>query len=401
VLTADLVNARRRGTELLVAKLSEASRATAHELATALLALYRHGIGESRQAVDVAVSEVAVEARAERLKAGLVKLLEDRCDWGAETTLEPSVMREQTFLASAAARAALEPGERFDRERVLSEVAARLELAKDALEQSLFADLRGANLLLRFEDIDEAALVASYEKAQVQAVLLRAVQVRIGVRQSSATAARALFRRLKFLGLLHNVVATDGGYEIVVDGPLSLFESVTKYGMRMAQLVPLLEGWPSWTLQADVRWGKERLPLTFRAEGGGASEAAPSDPEQPEQIAALRRAFADAPGGWWASACNVVIDLPGTGLCVPDLLFRRGKTKIYFEALGYWSREAVFRRVDLVERGMTEKVLFAVSSRLRVSEEVLDDRVSSALYVFKGAMSARAITERLEQLAAR
>jgi len=95
----------------------------------------------------------------------------------------------------------------------------------------------------------------------------------------------------------------------------------------------------------------------------------------------------------------VVLDLPGTGLCVPDLVFSRRRQKIYFEVLGFWSREAVFRRVDLVRRGLSEKILFAVSSRLRVSEEVLDEDDSGALYVYKGAMSARAVAERLESLA--
>ena len=83
----------------------------------------------------------------------------------------------------------------------------------------------------------------------------------------------------------------------------------------------------------------------------------------------------------------------------PICVFSRRRQKIYFEVLGFWSREAVFRRVDLVRRGLSEKILFAVSSRLRVSEEVLEEDASGALYVYKGAMSARAVAERLESLA--
>ncbi len=96
-----------------------------------------------------------------------------------------------------------------------------------------------------------------------------------------------------------------------------------------------------------------------------------------------------------------MLDLPGVGLSIPDLIFTRGRDKVYFEVLGFWSREAVFRRVDLVDKGLSERVLFAVSSRLRVSEEVLGDEASSALYVYKGAMSARAVAERLDRLVAR
>jgi hypothetical protein len=85
---------------------------------------------------------------------------------------------------------------------------------------------------------------------------------------------------------------------------------------------------------------------------------------------------------------------------VPDLVFERGKReRVYLEVLGYWSRAAVWKRVELVQAGLAERVIFADSARLRVSEEVLGDDVPGALYVYKQAMSARAIAERLAKLA--
>jgi hypothetical protein len=50
---------------------------------------------------------------------------------------------------------------------------------------------------------------------------------------------------------------------------------------------------------------------------------------------------------------------------------------------------------------MTAPILFAVSARLRVSEEVLGEDASGALYVYKGTMSARAIAARADALVAR
>ena len=74
------------------------------------------------------------------------------------------------------------------------------------------------------------------------------------------------------------------------------------------------------------------------------------------------------------------------GLCVPDLVFERAGTAIHLEVMGYWSREAVWRRVELVQGGLASPILFAVNSRLRVSEEVLPGDAASALYVYKGTM---------------
>jgi hypothetical protein len=95
--------------------------------------------------------------------------------------------------------------------------------------------------------------------------------------------------------------------------------------------------------------------------------------------------------------------LPGVGLCVPDLRFTRLEdgVVVFLEVLGFWSREAVFRRLDLVRGGLPATILFAVPERLRVSETLLDDRDDAALYVWKGVMHRGAIEEKLAQLAGR
>jgi len=211
---------------------------------------------------------------------------------------------------------------------------------------------------------------------------------------------RLSFHRLKFLCLLHTIAKTSEGHRIVIDGPMSLFESVTKYGQKLALVLPVLEGCEAWSLVADLRWGKARTPLVFRLEGGATPGELPT-PSLPDHVAALATAFERLKTGWRVMPATTILDLPGVGLCVPDLVFSKGVHTVHFEAMGYWSRDAVWRRVELVQRGLATPILFAVSTRLRVSAEVLDDTAPSALYVYKGSMSARAVAERLEHLATR
>jgi hypothetical protein len=74
---------------------------------------------------------------------------------------------------------------------------------------------------------------------------------------------------------------------------------------------------------------------------------------------------------------------------------------VHLEVLGFWSRQAVWRRVELVERGLSERILFAVSSHLRVSEAALDGELPGALLVYKRVLSAKTVLERVEAVAAR
>ena len=95
-----------------------------------------------------------------------------------------------------------------------------------------------------------------------------------------------------------------------------------------------------------------------------------------------------------------VLAVPGVGACVPDLVItpKRKKTKIYVEVMGFWSRDAVFKRIELVQAaGARVPVLFCVSERLRVSEAALQSE-HGALLTFKGTLSAKKVAERLQQL---
>ena len=404
MLTADLVSARRRGDELCLVPLNEAGRASALAIAGELLATATAHVGRTRDELSAALSGIDVGPREQRLKAALAKLIEDRCEFDSSDDVVPQAVRRDVFTRASAVRAALEPTARFDRDAILAEVAEERGTSGEAIERALFADLRGAHILVAFPAPSSATLVASYEHAQAQAVLLRAVKVTVDVRCASAQVLRALFRRLKFLRLLHTIERrSEGGYRIAIDGPFSLFESVTKYGLQLALVLPALELCDAWRLEADVRWGKDRAPLAFRLAGGSASGDVEAPP-LPDETQALLRGFRALETSWAVSANEEILELPGVGLSVPDLVFERrregnGDERIYLEVMGYWSRAAVWKRVELVQAGLRERILFAVSSRLRVSEDVLEADLPGALYVYKQRMNARTIADRLERLA--
>jgi uncharacterized protein len=401
LLTADLVRARRQKGELKLLAFDAALRRRAEELAASLLAIAAAHVGRTRAELDEALAAVVASAGDRRLAAGLCKLVEDRCDLAADPAVEPEPLRRAVFVEAAAAWRGLPPGARFDRGAVLAAVAGAQGIEVAALEAGLYADLRDAHVVGAFDPISAPHLVEGYDLAQAQAVLLRAVKVTVEVEEAAPGTYRALFRALKFRRLLHTITERDdGGYRIEIDGPFSLFESSTKYGLALALALPAIRECDVWRLQADLRWGSQRTPLLFRLEGKAARGPRPAAASLPDEVALLLRQLDAIASPWRARPATEIIDLPGAGLCVPDLVFEHGETGecIYLEVLGYWSRAAVWRRVELVEQGLPERILFAVGNQLRVSEEVLGEDLPGALYVYKRTMSGRAILERIDAL---
>ncbi len=453
MLTADLARVRRRGDELRLLPVDARTRARIETLAAAYQAIARAHVGRPREDVEAAFREVAVPAAERRLAGAVLKLVRDGCVFEESSSEDAVALRRELFHRASAARHATRPTEdatplvdgtvdrsdiarkrgttplivgaldrtavvseryatpfivgAFDRAAVVEAVAAERGATPAALERALFADRAGALGLLSVQSPPPAQLAAGFELAEAQAVLLRAVKLTASVHARDAATYRHLFRRLKFLRLLPTIEPlVGGGYRVEIDGPLSLFQAVTRYGLQLGLALPAIAACDRWEIEADVRWGPERRAARFAlssdaVEGGTRTAAEP--PSMREDVSALVTAFEKLDSGWRVERDPAVLDLPGVGLCVPDLAFERERqgrvVRVHLEVLGFWSRQAVFQRIDLVRAGLPHKILFAASRDLRVSEELLDDAPTAALYVFTRALNARAIRERLDALA--
>ncbi|MDB4979332.1 MAG: hypothetical protein JWM82_84 [Myxococcales bacterium] len=432
MLTADLARVRRRGDELRLLPVDAVTRARIETLAAAYQAIARAHVGRPREDVEAAFRQVAVPAAERRLAGAVLKLVRDGCVFEEASSEDAVALRRELFHRASAARHATRPTEdtppftvdgasivsargptrltvgAFDRAAVVEAVAAERGATPPALERALFADRAGALGLLSVQSPSPAHLAAGFELAEAQAVLLRAVKLTASVHARDAATYRHLFRRLKFLRLLPTIEPlAGGGYRVEIDGPLSLFQAVTRYGLQLGLALPAIAACDRWEIEAAVRWGPERRAARFALSSDaidGGTRMADAEPAVRDDVRSLVAAFEKLDSGWRVERDPAVLDLPGVGLCVPDLAFvreRQGRVvRVHLEVLGFWSRQAVFQRIDLVRAGLPHKILFAASRDLRVSEELLDDTPSASLYIFTRALNARAIRERLDALAA-
>ena len=402
MLTADLVRAYRRKGELRLRGWKGDARATAIGLAERYVRIAGQHVGSSRGELSDALGEVPVPSRDRKVGDGLRKLILDRCTIEADCGSDPAELRRAVFEAAAEARRRSDHRGAFDRALVLSQVAEAAGLSAEELDEKLYADLKRNHRVLSFEPLAADALVDLYDASQVQAVLLRAEQVVVQVACKSPATYRYLFRKLKFLRLLHRIEPLEeGGYRLTIDGPLSLLSSVTKYGLQLALAFPAVQACDAWAIDAQVRWGKARDRVHFHAEGARAEEE--REAALPDDVQALlergTKRFANGKSLWSVAPAAEVLSLPGVGICVPDLVYERDGQRVFLEALGYWSREAVWKRVELMEAGLPVPMIFAVPSRLRVSKEVLPADLPGSLVVYKGVISAARVEAALDDVA--
>lgn len=402
MLTSDLVMARLYKGEIkprFVDPRSEENLALAEQLIE-LFAAHR---GQTRGELEAALAELRGTDTEFLLHRGLAKLLFDRTTIESGAQTPPEELREKVF-GRAAERWRRQGGqEAFVAAEVLAEVGAELGYGAEVIARWLYADLKDEQTLTAFEECTPEWLLHRYNVALAQGILLRATELVLHWPAADPRATRELFRRIKFFQLLHRLErGEEGGWRIVLDGPLSVFQSSGRYGLAMASFLPTLLHFEGWTLEAEVRFKKDRAGTqAFRLSPGLGlrSHTRLAGQWRPEELSWLPGELAALDPEWLVEEDGDLLELDGGGLLVPDFVFRHrpSGTRVYLEVFGFWRRGALKTRLEQLRRHGPARLILAVSKALAASAEELED-LPAEVYVFRSQPLARQVLARLREL---
>jgi predicted nuclease of restriction endonuclease-like RecB superfamily len=259
--------------------------------------------------------------------------------------VSPVLARARLFGAAAAND---EP-----RAHTITDVAAALAIAPDALRESLFADLPGERVVRAPEPLPSSAeIVLRTNLAVVQAALMRASTIDLAVEGG----VRPIVRLAKLRGLLCTVIGpTDGAPpRLQLSGPFSLFRHTLLYGRALAELVPHL----AWCARFELRAAcalRGRVVDVAVASGAPifpAASPATFDSKLEERFA--RDVARLAPD--WDVVREPEAVRAGTTLVFPDFLLRHrihAERRVLVEIAGFWTPDylanklARLRQADL------------------------------------------------------
>lgn len=338
------------------------------DIAEQVLDLFRRQAGRSRGELESELEELIGNHPGQIVFRGLAKLCEDRCEFEMPAEVPPEQVREAVFAAAAIQRAQ----GRFHRHEVLEQVGRSLGLDAEAVERTLFADLKSEQRLTTFRDLTAAQLIDRYNVACAQAVLFRATQVVVEVRGASVAQLRGLLRAIKFRRLMCEVEATGtSSISFRLDGPLSLFQSTTRYGVQLALFLPHLLLCRDFELRAELRWGAKRTEKHFvlTAADGLRSHLPDTTGYVPQECAMFVELFRQRAPGWDITEAAELVPL-GRGWWVPDyrLTHRATGRHVYLEILGYWRRTSAEKHIRSLREGLTAPCVVAVSEQLRLDD---------------------------------
>jgi predicted nuclease of restriction endonuclease-like RecB superfamily len=376
-------------------------------VAESLLDIFRSAAGSTRGEIESAIDELFGSGQATLAHRGLARVLEDRSEFEVVADLDPEELRDKLFRAAALFRTAIarkraenQPETStggFRRDDILAAVAKQAGITPEQAETSLFADLKDENRLLKFEDISAQRLIDRYNVALAQAVVLRATKLQVEIRQETPARIRQLFRMLKFHRLMFQA-GGDGkdGIDLTIEGPLSLFQSTTKYGLQMALWLPTLLNCHDFRMNADLLWGARKEHRTFHLsrEDGLVSHLTDTGGHRPPEIDAFATRFRQIAIGWDLKEADKIFRFRGEAgeprVWMPDYLLHHQATGFtaQLEILGYWRSGSIGGLIEQIGGIPGTAPIWAVSDKMRVDESTDNTKTEESIVYFREIPSA-------------
>lgn len=258
-----------------------------------------------------------------KVARGLAETLLDRCEFEQAGELDPVKVREILFRLAADRFPVGSLPDMGQREEVIAEAAVLLDAGVGDLERALYADLKAEQRLTASPDWSGEDLIFRYNAALVQAILLRAEDLRVTLPQPAPVRIRQMIRYLRFFELLHASRVSDDGVVFTVDGPASVLKGARRYGLQMARFFPALLLQENFRGEATIKWPRKRGRTTLVLEPSKRLRSWYPDTGAwtPKELGELTTRLAGAVGeGWEVRPGEEVLPLDGQVLLVPDLV---------------------------------------------------------------------------------
>lgn len=390
---------RQNGEEIIPKRLKIDQKTS--ELAIELINYFQSAVGKTQGMLERQLTDFEGDSTDYRVKRGLAYILKSSfCTFEVVSPLEPQMLRERVFSLAAKSVSSRE-----STQVTLSKIADELtqELEREVLleqvRNGLYADLSENKILTVFDAPTAPDLLNRYNLSQVQGVFYKASQLVLNAHRNVPGEYKLLFRYLKLFQLMAYIEGdADHGFTITIDGPTSLFNPSTRYGLAIAKLIPALLHVTKWSLSSILQsrdaytnsWKTGRF--TLNSECGLVSHYPPGKPYD----SMLEASFADKwdalKSGWALEREVDLIPIPGS-VMIPDfrLVHSDGRTFL-LEIVGYWRPEYLQKKFSQVRRAGRDDLILAISERLNLEKAgVKLNDVPARIVWFKDKLLPKAV----------
>ena len=348
-------------------------RKDSHEYVKAaedIIRIYKRHIGRRRIELENELERYESDKIDYKIYRGLAKIIDGMCDFNPGTTMNSEEVRRIVFDLSSRKGPVVKNTDllhKTTRNDVIHEAAGIVRCSRQEVENALFGDLAENYILERIKGLlTPGIIIKRYNLALAQVILYKALDMKIKLYGDYKTV-------FKYIGLSQLMYTAkkmgDRGYFIEVTGPLSLFRSTHKYGIRFARFLAGLALAREWemTSRIETRYGIKTLKLSSGT--GLKSFYAPDKIFDSSFERNFYTKFIRRSRDWTIKRESEIIDLNGEVL-VPDFVFyHKNGARVFFEIIGFWTPEYIAKKTEKLNKIKRGNFIIAIRKNLNCSKD--------------------------------
>ncbi|OQA83466.1 MAG: hypothetical protein BWY31_02850 [Lentisphaerae bacterium ADurb.Bin242] len=371
------------------------------EFAAQLISIHEQAAGCRREELEENVGRMTALWHDVKLARGLAKILNDRCIFSECLEQDYPALRRELFRRSARLLAGenCPAGAAAFREKVMEE--------ETVLQQEIYADLPENERLLSLKKTFPRELLERYNLSLVQSLLLFSEGLECQVSAEDPALLRRLFKYLKFFRLLFRAELSGdrkkGSVPMIhlkIDGPASILENSTKYGLQLASFFPALCSMKSWKAASGLKLRDKPLRLALDETSKLVCPYTNFGAYIPEELKMFQNYFNGKAASWRLVQRNAYLRLEGNRLAFPDFRFRSDDgAEFDLELFHQWHKGPLAERLDFLEKHPETPLLLGADRACLKGDDALKERFSNlpGCFLFSSFPGVENVVKHLEE----
>lgn len=397
MLPSDLLVARAR--KGFIYPLFSSFDALEIHVARLLIRVFAESVGAKRRDLEEKVKnveDIAFKLGLDyRFARGLAHLLYRRTHFSKpEAAIDPIKARLEIFKIASEKFGGFTLNEE-ERAKVFASAASKLGVSVEELISSFTAVYEELQIVEGFNAPSPIELLKIYNLSLAQTLLFKALDLTAEVEISGAEMKILLFN-VKRLGLMYLAEKTPRGIRLYIDGPASIVKQTERYGTRLAKLLPYITCARRWSIRARVK--RRGVIYKFQLDDRYSRFFPRSKLELEEYDSRLERVFHRrfiTLGSEWKIYREPEPLIAGRHVFIPDFVFEKNGVKVYFEIMGFWTREYLERKLEKLRSLEEVKMILAVNSELACSSDI--SSLPFEVVLFKNKISTVDVYNKLKK----
>ncbi len=345
-------------------------------IAAQLLEVFQNSQGKTRSEL-LSESKLVIEQSNcnSMITSGLEKLLLDRTKFNTDTQEELLNFRQELFSFTSELH---NHGNFQNLDTYYQSIANKFQKNISDIQNQLYSDHPLNQPVSQFKPLSPERLLHRYNCAQVQGLFIHCEHLTIKIVNPDPAHLRQLFKYLRFYQLLAQITELNdtSGFQIRIDGPLSLFFQTQKYGINLALFFPAILHQKEWQLTASIQLKNRTVPLQLELNQTCKilSHYNHFMAYIPEEVTSFQKNFAKKMPSWNIQPSDRLISLPGDTYCFPDYTLTNeiGLT-VDLELFHAWHSTPLIYRLKQLEQTKQPGLLLGVCKKLLKDPAIAND----------------------------